>query len=62
MYSNLQEALLSSDVVESNSKAKCKNATDGVDQNNELQEFLAAPCWFNVLSTKEKTKRTANGL
>ena len=59
---NLQEALLSCDIVESNSKAECKDSTYGVDQNNELQELLAAPYWFDVLPAEEKTKRTADSL
>jgi len=55
-----KEALLSCDIVESNSKAECKDSTYGVDQNNELQELLAAPYWFDVLPAEEKTKRTAD--
>jgi hypothetical protein len=59
---NLQEALLASDMVQCNSKEEGKDATYGVDQNNESQELLAAPYRFNVLPTEEKTKRTADRL
>ncbi len=62
MVRNLQEALLSSDIVECNSKAECKDTADGVDQDDKLQEFFAAPHWFDILPTEEKTKGTADSL
>ena len=58
----LQEALFSGDIVERNSDAECKDTTDGVNQNNKLQELLAAPDWFDILPTEEKTERTSNSL
>uniref|UniRef100_A0A0E0A2Q5 Uncharacterized protein n=1 Tax=Oryza glumipatula TaxID=40148 RepID=A0A0E0A2Q5_9ORYZ len=53
---------ISYDIVECNSKAECKDTADGVDQDDKLQEFFAAPHWFDILPTEEKTKGTADSL